>query len=117
MANQNTQSSNRSPSTMPYRVDASAEDSYWRSNHQNEPYYKTSYNYDDDYSNAYRVGYEGRQRYAGSTYNEVEGDLSNDWDKAKGKSRMVWDDAKHAVRAGWHRVERALPGDADHDGR
>jgi hypothetical protein len=30
---------------------------------------------------------------------------------------MMWNDAKHAVRDGWHRVEEALPGDADRDGR
>jgi hypothetical protein len=29
----------------------------------------------------------------------------------------MWNDAKQAVRAGWHRVERAMPGDADNDGR
>jgi hypothetical protein len=29
----------------------------------------------------------------------------------------MWDDAKHATRAAWHRVERAVPGDADGDGR
>jgi hypothetical protein len=35
----------------------------------------------------------------------------------RGDSRLDWEEAKHAVRAGWHRVERALPGDADGDGR
>ena len=26
-------------------------------------------------------------------------------------------DARHAVRDGWHHIERAMPGDADRDGR
>ena len=30
---------------------------------------------------------------------------------------MQWDNAKGAVRDAWHRVERAVPGDADRDGR
>jgi hypothetical protein len=109
-------SSNRSPSTVPYRVDAASEDNYWRSNFENEPYYNRSYDY-GDYAPAYQLGYQGRERYAGHSYDAAESHLSNDWNQAKGKSRMLWDDAKHAVRAGWHRVERALPGDADRDGR
>jgi hypothetical protein len=30
---------------------------------------------------------------------------------------MAWNDAKGAVQDGWHYVERAVPGDADRDGR
>jgi hypothetical protein len=35
----------------------------------------------------------------------------------KAKSRLTWENAKDAVRDAWHRTERALPGDADRDGR
>jgi hypothetical protein len=35
----------------------------------------------------------------------------------RGASRLSWDQAKHASRAAWHRVERAIPGDLDRDGR
>jgi len=38
-------------------------------------------------------------------------------DKAKDKSNLVWNDAKEAVHDGWNRVEKAIPGDADGDGR
>ena len=38
-------------------------------------------------------------------------------EKNKGKSRLNWEEAKDASRAAWHRVERAIPGDADGDGR
>jgi len=119
MKNQDTQStSTRGTGTSgtPYSIDATAENNYWRDAYSKEPYYNKQYDF-DDYSPAYKLGYEGRGRYLGRTYNEVENDLSNDWDKFKGKSRLMWNDAKSAVRAGWHRVERALPGDADNDGR
>ena len=43
--------------------------------------------------------------------------MHSGWEQAKSRSRLAWDDAKHAVKAGWHRLERALPGDADRDGR
>ena len=115
MKEQRTQDSNRS-STTPYRVDTRAEETYWRSAYEKEPYYNKSYGY-DDYSPAYQLGYESRSRYMGRSYDEVEGDLSADWDRTKGKSKLMWNDAKNAVRAAWHRVERAMPGDADNDRR
>ena len=30
---------------------------------------------------------------------------------------MTWAKAKDATRDAWHRIERAIPGDADKDGR
>jgi hypothetical protein len=35
----------------------------------------------------------------------------------KGQSRLSWEQAKSASRAAWDRVERAMPGDLDRDGR
>ena len=43
--------------------------------------------------------------------------MRSEWDRVKGKSRLDWEEAKGAARAGWDRVERAMPGDADHDGK
>jgi hypothetical protein len=44
-----------------------------------------------------------------------------DWDGAKGTSKLTWENAKHAARDSWQRlsdfVERATPGDSDHDGK
>lgn len=42
-------------------------------------------------------------------------------DTVRGTSSLDWERAKHAARAAWNRlsesVERALPGDADRDGK
>ena len=38
-------------------------------------------------------------------------------DNTKAESRLAWNDAREAVRDGWHYIERAMPGDADRDGR
>ena len=97
-------------------VDPTAEDAYWRSNYENEPYRASGYDY-NDYAPAYKLGYEGRGRYAGRRFDEVESELASDWETTKGNSRLAWNDAKSATRAAWHRVERAMPGDADNDGR
>lgn len=92
------------------------EDAHWRSNYNKTSYYETGRAY-NDYEPAYRTGYEGRTRYTGKRYEEVESDLERDYNKARGNSTLAWDNAKHATKDAWHRVERTLPGDADNDGR
>ena len=47
---------------------------------------------------------------------EVEPDLRRDWDKTPHAKNLTWEKAKEATRDAWHRIERALPGDADGDG-
>lgn len=101
-------------------IDPTAEEAYWRNEHATRDYVRSDeYTYDNDYSPAYRVGYEGYGKHAadGGTYDEVEGELEQSWESSKGESKLAWRDAKHATRDAWHRVERALPGDADGDGR
>ncbi|QGW65144.1 hypothetical protein GOY17_09615 [Lysobacter soli] len=72
----------------------------------------------DDYRPAYRYGTQARGRYGDRQWDEgLENELGQGWDKVKGTSRLGWDKAKHATRDAWHGVERALPGDADGDGR
>ena len=97
-------------------VDPTAEDAYWRSTYENEPYRASGYDY-NDYGPAYKLGYEGRGRYADRNFTDVEDKLAAEWEETKGESRLAWNDAKHATRAAWHRVENVLPGDADNDGR
>lgn len=97
-------------------VNPTVEDAYWRTNYNKSTYYQTGTSY-NDYEPAYRTGYEGYSRYSGKRFEDVESDLQRDYERAKGSSKLAWNDAKHATRDAWHRVERALPGDADGDGR
>jgi len=98
-------------------LDPTAEDAYWKGNYQNELYNDPNYNY-DDYGPAYQMGYEGYARHKGRAFEDAEPELALSWsEQPPPASRLRWEDARHAVRAGWHRVERALPGDADGDGR
>lgn len=98
------------------RVNPTVEDAHWRENYQNEPYYNKDYGY-DDYAPAYRTGYEARERYPDRRFDEVERDLSTDYERSRGNSRLGWEEARPASRAAWDRIERAIPGDADGDGR
>jgi hypothetical protein len=97
-------------------INPTVEDAYWRENYKNEPYANREYGY-DDYAPAYRTGYEGRSRYPDRKFEDVEGDLRSQYEQTRGTSRLGWDQARDATRSAWHRVERALPGDADGDGR
>lgn len=99
-------------------IDPTVEDAYWRRNFMGEPYYRTNAGLTyDDYAPAYRTGYTGRAEYPDRDFDEVEHDLEASYNRAKGKSRLGWDKAREATRAAWDRVERAMPGDADGDGR
>lgn len=86
------------------KIDPTVEEAYWASNYANEPYYDKRYSF-QDYHPGYRTGWEGRARYSGRTYEQVERDLQADYERNRGKSRLDWDQSRHAVRAGWDRVE------------
>ena len=55
-------------------------------------------------------------RYAGKRFDDVENDLRRDWN-SRHPGESTWDKVKDSVRSAWHKVERAIPGDADRDGR
>lgn len=90
--------------------------SHWEQNYTTRPYYSKDYSW-NDYSPAYKLGYDGYAANRGKSFDSVERDLQTNWNETRGNSRLEWNDAKLAVKDGWNRVERALPGDADGDGR
>lgn len=102
------------------RIDPTMEEAYWRENYTRRPYIRSGATF-DDYGPAYRYGVDNYARYQGRPFDEVESDLSRDWQRAKGKSGLAWEDAKHATRDSWQRlsdtIERATPGDSDRDGK
>ena len=59
----------------------------------------------DDYYPGYRTGWEGRSRYSGRTYDEVERDLQRDYQRNRGNSQLEWKKNRHAVRAAWDRFD------------
>ncbi len=97
-------------------INPAAEDEYWRENYLNRPYAAADRSY-EHYRPAYRYGWESRARHAGRQWEDVETDLERGWDQYRGDSPLAWTDARQATRDAWHRVERAIPGDADRDGR
>lgn len=97
-------------------VNPTVEDKYWADNYKSATYYETGRPY-SDYAPAYRTGYEGYTRNAGKRWEDVEDQLATDYNRNRGTSSLEWDRAKAATKDAWHRVERAIPGDFDRDGR
>ncbi len=90
------------------RIDATVEEAYWREHYLREPYYERGYTFDDYYP-AYRTGWEGRVRYQGRSYEQVERDLQRDYQRNRGASQLEWSRNRHAVRAAWERFEHTDP--------
>jgi hypothetical protein len=85
-------------------LDPKAEEAYWRENYAAEPYYESDYTY-DDYHPAYCTGWEGRARYEGRRFDEVEHELEADYNRRRGASRLGWEKCRDAARAAWDRFD------------
>jgi hypothetical protein len=88
-------------------VDPTVEAAYWRENHVKEPYYVKSRNF-DFYAPAYRAGYEGRAKYDGRKFDEVESDLQALWARYSGGDMSSWDEVRPASLAAWNRIDRRV---------
>ena len=100
-------------------IDPTVETAYWRENFKSRPYAANASF--DDYGPAYGYGVSSYTKYEGRSFDENESDLARDWNTARGKSKLEWNHARAATRDAWtrlsDRVERAIPGDSDRDGK
>lgn len=102
------------------KADPAVENQYWRDNYGARPYVTPGSTY-DDYGPAYSHGVDAYVQYPNRSFDDLEPELSKDWSSKRGSSKLEWEHAKHASRDAWQRlsdrVERAVPGDSDRDGR
>ena len=89
---------------------------HFKTAYRDAPYYSSGREW-NDYEPAYKYGYDTYGQYRGQKFDDVETELERNWDATRANSRLAWTDARQAVRDGWHYIERAVPGDADRDGR
>jgi hypothetical protein len=67
-----------------------------------------------DYAAAYRRDYEGFHNYPGKPYEEIESNLTLNYERNKAGSALPWDHARHAVRAAWAKLSHDIgPRDPD----
>ena len=92
-------------------MNPTAEEAYWRNNYSKQSWYEKNRSY-DEYQPAFRTGYEGYSRYAGTgkTFDEVEADLRRDYERVCGTSPFRWENARVASRAAWQHVENPNSG-------
>lgn len=84
-------------------IDPTQERAYWRDNYGNRPYADKSVGY-DEYAPAYDYGVASFMKYPGRSFDEVDADLSRDWQASRGKSTLAWERARAASRDAWDRV-------------
>ena len=97
-------------------VNPTAYTEHFKTSYNTTPYYNSERSW-NDYEPAYKYGYDKYDSYAGKKFEDVESDLERGWDATKANSNLAWNEARGAVKDGWHYIERAMPGDADGDGR
>ena len=85
------------------KVNPTVEDSYWRDHYASRPYAKAGKSY-EAYRPAYRVGWEGANRYGELNWETAESRLRDDWNRDRGDSGLSWDDAREAARDAFQRV-------------
>ena len=98
------------------QIDPTAEDAYWRDEYSKRDYFDSDVSY-DEIAPAYRHGWESRTRYGDRSWDEAEPELRREWEAQPTSRDLAWERARRASRDAWDRIERALPGDADGDGR
>jgi uncharacterized protein YcfJ len=96
-------------------------DTYWEKEYRNHSFGKGK-NY-SDVRDPIHFGTRERLRYGveADDWEDVESDLRVKWEKTKNYAGRRWEDVRDATRAGYVKasdeIERAIPGDADRDGR
>ena len=82
------------------KLDPTVVDDYWKDRFSSEPYYDNDMSF-DDYRPSYQLGADARQRYPQQSFEDVESDLSREYETARGDSRLSWDKARRSARAAW----------------
>jgi uncharacterized protein (TIGR02271 family) len=79
------------------------EEGYWRENFRSRPYAGDDTSY-EDFAPAYRTGYAASERYGkeGRSFDEVEGDLREVYDKDE-TTHLDWDSVRDAARDAYER--------------
>lgn len=84
-------------------IDPTRERDYWSENFRGREYVDAHSSF-DDYGPAYGFGVEARGLHPGRRFDEVEHELSGDWNTRRGTSGLSWEQAKHAARDAWNRI-------------
>jgi hypothetical protein len=85
-------------------VNPTTEEQFWKTVYVEEPYYEEGKAF-EYYAPAYRIGWEGRARFPGRQFDEVEAELRKDYDRFISEGAPDWETGRQAARSAWNRVD------------
>jgi uncharacterized protein YjbJ (UPF0337 family) len=90
-------------------VNPTVEETYWREQFKNRPYYKSGTDF-DTYSPYYRYGWESatRPEFRGRKYDEIERQLETEWPSYRGTASGEFREFKGATRDAYDRASSSL---------
>ena len=86
-------------------VNPTAEETFWRETFLREPYYVKGRTF-EYYAPGFRIGWEGRVRHDGRSFEGAEPELKADYNLTKSELDPGWKNIRPAARAAWDRVDR-----------
>ena len=84
-------------------VNPADEEEHWRDAYVREPYFQPGQTY-DYYASGYRTGWEGRVRYHGRDFADVEANLRAEYERARTEGAPDWREGRLAAKAAWDRI-------------
>lgn len=84
-------------------VNPTIEEAYWEQNYHARPYVMTSYDF-EAYRPAYRSGIDSFRNNPGQSFDSLEPSLHNNWNIARGNSKLEWEQARLAARDAFNRL-------------
>jgi len=84
-------------------IDPEEDDAYWADNFRKRPYTSPHSSF-KQYQPAYQYGRQAVIQHDGKSFDEVEEDLQQGWQTARGNSRLSWNRARSAARDAWDRT-------------
>jgi hypothetical protein len=84
-------------------IDPTTEDRWLRDNFTSRPYVEPGVPF-EEYEPAYRYGGEAECRHGGCGFDQIEGELEQDWNSRMDERSMRWNRARDAVKDGYDRT-------------
>ena len=82
---------------------------WWKENHADRPYVKPGEDF-EAYEPAYRTGIEAARNRNGKEFRDLAPGIENNWNIARGASRLDWDAARPAVEDAFQNYVAYKPG-------
>ena len=84
-------------------VNPTEEEAYWKAHYQGRPYATPEHDF-SSYRAAYHLGINGYSANPDKSFESLEPSLRNNWNIARGDSKLEWAEAREAARDAFHRL-------------